>query len=436
MSLIQTAAERSVHARLDTLEDGALTLRYRGDARTFGRGGSLHATVVVRDPSFFTSLALGGHIGAAESYVRGEWEVDDLTTLVRILVRNRAAMDGLETGWARLTQPVVRILHALRRNTRAGSERNIQAHYDLGNEFFALFLDETMTYSAGVFETAGGDLADASVAKYDRVCRKLGLGPEDRVVEIGTGWGGFALHAAGQYGSRVTTTTISPAQAGLARERFAAAGLDDRITLLERDYRDLEGPFDKLVSIEMIEAVGHQFLPQYFERCAALLAPHGLAAIQAITIQHRFYPTPPDFINRYIFPGSCIPSVAAMTAAMARTDLRLVHFEDITPHYAETLRLWRERFETAWPSIRALGFDEQFRRLWRFYLCYCEGGFAESVLGSVQLVLAKPSAVPPTTLPVAAPHATLAVEDGGHPRARRERIHVAHSDLAGQALGR
>ncbi len=431
MRFSQATAERAVHARLAAIEEGTLEVRHRGATTVFGGGGDLRASVTVRDPAFFTALAMGGHLGAAESYVRGEWDADDLTAVVRIFLRNRDVLEAIETGWARAVQPIAWAMRALRRNTRAGSSRNIRAHYDLGNEFFALFLDETLTYSAGVLEHPGSTLADASTAKYERLCRKLALTAGDRVVEIGSGWGGFALHAAGRHGSRVTTTTISPAQAALARERVAAAGLGSRIDLLERDYRDLEGRFDKLVSIEMIEAVGHQYYREYFECCAALLEPHGLAAIQAITIQDRFYaPDRPDFINRYVFPGSCIPSVAALTAALAHTDLRLVHFEDITPHYAETLRRWRERFEAAWPAARALGFDERFRRLWRFYLCYSEGGFAESVLGSVQLVLAKPHATLPAAIAPALPTRFTPTEATGRadPRGEARPVRMADTD--------
>ena len=399
MNRIQAAAARAVHARLEAITEGRLVLHHDGSTTVFGTGGELTASVTVRSPVFYTRVATGGHIGAGESYVRGEWESDDLTAVIRLIGRNRTAMAVLGRGWARLGDPVRRLMHAVRRNTRGGSRRNISAHYDLGNEFFSLFLDDTLTYSAGLFEHEGATLRDASIAKYDRLCRKLALAPGDRVVEVGSGWGGFALHAAGTYGCHVTGTTISREQHRLASDRAVQAGLADRITILDRDYRELEGRFDKLVSIEMVEAVGHQYYREYFERCAGLLEADGLAAIQAITIADELYgPAEPDFIKRYVFPGSSIPSISALTAAAAHTDLRLVHLEDLTPHYAETLRRWRERFEAEWPRIRALGFDEEFRRLWRFYLCYCEGGFAERVLGCAQLVFAKPRAEAPSPL--------------------------------------
>ncbi|HSH76304.1 MAG TPA: cyclopropane-fatty-acyl-phospholipid synthase family protein [Longimicrobiales bacterium] len=396
MSLLERLARRAVHGRLERLREGRLTLVEGGRARVFGSGGEPSATVSVRDPGFFTAVALGGHVGAAESYVERGWDTDDLTAVVRVLVRNRDVLDGLEKGLARLARPARTLLHARNRNTRRGSRRNILAHYDLGNDFFAEFLDETMTYSCGIFSSPECSMRAASIRKYDRLCRKLELGPGDRVIEIGTGWGGFALHAASTYGCRVTTTTISERQHALASRRVEEAGLSGRVQVLRRDYRDLRGRFDKLVSIEMIEAVGHQYFGRYFRTCADLLEPHGLAAIQAITIQDRFYESARrevDFIKRYIFPGSCIPSLSVLAAATAPTDLRLVALEDITRHYGETLRRWRRRFESNWARIRSLGYPEELRRLWRFYFCYCEGGFDEAAIGNVQLLFAKPRAV-------------------------------------------
>jgi len=347
----------------------------------------------VLDPAFFRAMALRGHIGAAESYVRGEWTSDDLPSLIGLFARNREALDGLETGLARLSRPLLAAIKLRNRNSRRGSRRNIRAHYDLGNDLFASFLDETMTYSCGYFEDATVSMREASIAKYDRLCGKLEIGPADHVIEIGSGWGGFAIHAAATYGCRVTTTTISREQHRLALSRVAEAGLADRVTVLLRDYRDLEGTYDKLVSIEMVEAVGHQYLGDYFAKCARLLAPHGRAAVQAITVRDDWYDPRQrqvDFIKRYIFPGSFVPSISTLASAAGTTDLRLVHLEDITPHYVETLRRWRARFDESWEDIRALGFDERFRRLWDFYLAYCEGGFAEAILGTAQLVFSKP----------------------------------------------
>lgn len=398
-SFLDSLARRAVLARLEDLAQGRLTLREAQGVTVFGSGDEPAALVDVHDPAFYRAVALGGHVGAAEAYASGDWTSPDLTALVRLFVRNRDVLDGLEKGLARLVQPARAALHALNRNSVSGSRRNIQAHYDLGNDFFRHFLDETMTYSAGIFQEPGASLRDASAAKYDRLCRKLELSADDHVVEIGTGWGGFALHAARAYGCRVTTTTISREQHALATQRVATAGLSGRVEVLLKDYRELEGRFDKLVSIEMIEAVGHQYFGTFFERCARLLAPDGLAAVQAITIQDRLYESARkevDFIKRYIFPGSCIPSISVLSGAAAPTDMRLVHLEDLTPHYAETLRRWRRRFLANWPQIAELGFDETFKRLWEFYFCYCEGGFDERVLGSVQLTFAKPEAAAPT----------------------------------------
>lgn len=402
MSSPSAFSERAVRARLSDLAVGRLELVAGGRASAYGPGGAPTGRVEVLDPAlFWRSVAFGGHVGAAEAYVAGAWTTPDLVDVVRLFLRNREVLDGLETGWARLAQPLRRALHTLNRNTLRGSARNIQAHYDLGNEFFEHVLDETLTYSAGVFERPDTSLRAASEAKYDRLCRKLDLGPADHVVEIGSGWGGFAIHAAARYGCRVTTTTISREQHALASSRIAGAGLADHVEIRLDDYRRLTGTYDKLVSIEMVEAVGHQYFGTFFETCARLLLPDGLAAIQAITIQDRLYESARrevDFIKRYIFPGSCIPSVSVLARAAAPTGLRLVDLEDLTPHYAETLRRWRARFEANWDRIAALGFDERFRRLWEFYFCYCEGGFAERVLGSAQLVFAKPGADAPSVL--------------------------------------
>ncbi len=395
MNVLSSIARRALSWRLRRLKEGRLTLYCDGISTVYGSGVSPVACITVRDERFFSDVAFGGHIGAVESFVEGNWETDNLTAVVQILLRNRQVLDDLETGFASLVQPARALLHAWNRNTRTGSKRNIVAHYDLGNEFFALFLDETMTYSCGVFDRRESSMREASIEKYDRLCRKLGLDRDHHVLEIGTGWGGFAIHAAGKYGCRVTTTTISDEQFSLAAERVEATGLSDRVTLLRSDYRDLTGSFDRIVSIEMIEAVGHQYYETFFAQCANLLKTDGLAAIQAITIQDRFYESARrevDFIKKYIFPGSCIPAVSVLAAAAAQTDLRLIDLEDITPHYAETLRRWRGRFFENWLEIQSLGYGEDFKRLWHAYFSYCEGGFNEAVLGDVQLLFAKPRA--------------------------------------------
>ena len=394
--MISGVIERAIRAKMTALYRGRLTVELDGSLKSYGPGGHPEACVHVRDRRFFAALAFGGHIGAAESYVRGEWETEDLTALARLFAANRETLDGLETGLARFSKPILAAVRLLNRNTRRGSATNIQAHYDLGNEFFSSFLDETMTYSAGIFLEPSSSMKEASIAKYDRLCRRLRLNQDDALVEIGTGWGGFAIYAASTYGCHVTTTTISFEQHAFATRRVAEAGLEDRVTVLLRDYRDLDGSFDKLVSIEMIEAVGHQYLDLYFETCSRLLKPQGLAAIQAITILEDWYDPEQrqvDFIKKHIFPGSFIPSLEAIRGASMRAGLELAEETDLTPHYAETLRRWRLRFEENWSAIAAMGFDERFRRLWEFYFCYCEGGFAEGVLRSKQIVLGRPAIV-------------------------------------------
>lgn len=351
-------------------------------------------TLQIHDPGFYRALATHGSVGAGQAYMDGLWQCSDLVGLIRLLVRNRDLLDGMETGSARLGGLAMKALHALRRNTRQGSRRNIAAHYDLGNAFFGLFLSPDLMYSSACWEGAGDTLEAASMRKLDLICRKLKLGPDDHVLEIGTGWGGFALHAARHYGCRVTTTTISREQHDLAAQRIAEAGLGGRITLLQSDYRDLTGQYDKLVSIEMIEAVGADFQDSYFGQIGRLLKPDGVALVQAITIEdHRYEQAlkSVDFIKRHVFPGCFIPSVNAMLASKTRSsDLALIALEDFGLSYARTLQAWRERFLAQLPAVRAQGFDERFIRLWEFYLAYCEGGFRERSIGVSHLVLAKP----------------------------------------------
>ena len=345
-------------------------------------------------PQTYADAAFGGTVGGGEAFMRGHWRSDDLTSLIRLFIVNREVLETMEGGAAIATAPLRRVLHWLNRNSPDGSRRNIAAHYDLGNDLFALFLDETMAYSCGIFEHDDSTLHEAQIAKFERICRKLHLSPSDHLLEIGTGWGGLAIHAATRYGCRVTTTTISREQHDWAAERVRAAGVSDRVTLLLDDYRDLRGRYDKLVSVEMIEAVGHQFLDTYTARCSQLLEPHGAMLLQAITIQDQLYEQAlgsVDFIQRFIFPGSFIPSVTAITDSVRRaTDMKIFHLEDIGPHYATTLRAWRERFFARLDDVRRLGYPEEFIRMWHFYLCYCEGGFRERQLGDVHMLLTKP----------------------------------------------
>jgi cyclopropane-fatty-acyl-phospholipid synthase len=386
-------ARRRVLSGLRGLTAGTLVIEEAGQCWVFG-DCTPEVRLQVLDPGFWTGAAFGGSVGAGEAFVDGAWRCDDLVGLTRLLLRNRSVLDGMEGGLARLSAPLRGLLHRMNRNSRSGSRRNIAAHYDLGNDFYRLWLDETMMYSCAVFEHPQATLFEASVAKLERVCRKLDLQPADHVLEIGTGWGGFALYAATTRGCRVTTATISRQQYDLARVRVAEAGLEGRVEVLLTDYRDLEGQYDKLVSIEMVEAVGAAHLEAYFRQCARLLRPDGAMLLQAITIADQRYEQAlkaVDFIQKHIFPGGFLPSVTALVAAMTRSgDLRTVHLEDIGPHYAETLARWRQNFSRQIDRVRALGFDERFIRMWAFYLGYCEGGFRERDIGTVQMLLAKP----------------------------------------------
>ena len=354
--------------------------------------------------SFYRQVALGGSIGAAESYMDQYWQANDLCRVIQIFVRNRDLLNSMESGLAILANQLLKVWHFSYRNSQQGSRRNIAAPYDLGNELFALFLDQHSMYSSATFYHPDLSLEDASTAKLERICQKLQLQPDDHILEIGTGWGGFAIYAAKNYGCHITTTTISKEQFQAAQQRVIDAGVADRVTILMEDYRDLQGRYDKLVSIEMIEAVGHHYLDTYLKQCAALLKPNGLALIQAITIEDSYYYQAlksVDFIKRYIFPGSFIPCVSAIVASAARsTDLRLINLEDQGESYALTLNHWRKRFLAALDQVRAQGYNEEFIRMWEFYLCYCEGGFKEKSISNVQLLLAKPGNRRPQWLPV------------------------------------
>ena len=382
---------------LGKLKRGKITIIDGPHRYVFGETSSaypLEAVINVYHPRFYRKAVLGGSIGSAEAYMNGLWSADDLTTALRIMALNRDSFERLDKGWSKISAPLNRIWHFLRKNTRSGSRKNIVAHYDLGNDFYRLFLDDTLTYSCGIFDADGSTMRDASIAKYNRICRKLELSPDDEVIEIGSGWGSFAIYAAQNFGCRVTTTTISDQQFKLAQQRIADSGVADRIDLVMKDYRDLKGKYDKLVSIEMIEAVGHHYLDDFFRSCSQLLKPDGMMLLQAITIADQVYERHTrsvDFIKRYIFPGSCIPSIAAMTKSIATaTDLRLFHLEDITPHYARTLAFWRSQFFKNIDAVKALGYSETFIRMWEYYFSYCEAGFAERYIGDVQMLFAKP----------------------------------------------
>lgn len=387
-------ARRIVRSRLERLDLGRLTITDAEGSATFGPGGGLSAEVRVRSPRLYREALLGGALGVAKSYLRGDWETHDLTALLRLFARSRSTTARLDRVGARLLGAVQRMRHALRSNTRLGSRRNIAAHYDLGNDFFQLWLDETMAYSCGLFADHEATLREASVAKFERICQLLELSGHDELLEIGSGWGGLALHAAQQFGCRVTTTTLSEEQALWARRRVAETGCEDRIEVLQRDYRDLRGQFDKLASIEMIEAVGDRYLERFFAQCGRLLRPAGTCVLQAIVLSEREHPRylrSVDFIQRYVFPGGCLPSLSRILESVARaSDLRMQSVEDFSPHYARTLAHWRRAFASSLDAVRALGFTEEFIRLWEYYLSYCEAAFEERCVGVVQIVFDKP----------------------------------------------
>ncbi|WP_417390985.1 class I SAM-dependent methyltransferase [Gimesia sp.] len=395
IGMLNSVCRQLLLKKLRGLVHGQITLREGTQVTLLGNAAAdLRVEVVVYHPRFFRAAVQGGGLGIAQSLIDGDWSTDDLTALVQIFIRNLEVTDQFDRGLARFRQLAARLGHWIRRNTRIGAAQNIHEHYDLGNDFYRIFLDETMSYSCGVFEHSDATMQEASLAKLDRVCRHLNLQPDDHLLEIGTGWGGLALHAAQNYGCRVTTTTISREQYQLAAERIDAAGLSGKVHLLLTDYRDLEGQYDKLVSIEMIEAVGAEFFETYFQKCCDLLRPDGMMFLQSIVIKdQRFheYLKSVDFIRRYIFPGGCLPSVATILETTARvTDLRLLRLDDIAPHYARTLRCWRNQFYNRLNEVRELGYSESFIRMWDYYFCYCEAAFEERQCNTVQMLFARP----------------------------------------------
>ena len=375
---------------LGDLQQGSLTVREGNQTFHFGdASAALHADVEVLSSSVYRRLLTGGSLAAAEAWMDGEWETHQLTTLLHILALNGKTLGRLESGFRLLGKPVERLRHWMRRNHRQQARENIAAHYDLGNTFYAQFLDEELLYSSALFTSPDQDLTAAQKAKMARLCDQLALTPDDHLLEIGTGWGAMAEFAARHYGCRVTTTTLSYEQFCWAQARICRAGLQDKVQVLLCDYRDLTGEYDKLVSVEMIEAVGKTFLPEFFRTCQARLRPGGKMALQAITIQdqrYRDYSKSVDFIQRYIFPGGFLPSITAMNELMTRhTDFVVRNLFDMGPDYARTLTHWRTRFLHAWQEIEKLGFDERFRRMWLYYLGYCEAGFNARTISVVQL---------------------------------------------------
>lgn len=396
---------RSVLLRLlGHLRGGRLTIiEHDGTVTSHGHldpaaDAELDVTVRLTTPAVWREVALRASRGLGETYVDGWWTTDDLVGLVRLLIRNLDGFDELRNRWARTTSPVADTWRRLRPPSRRRDRREIAAHYDLGNDFFELFLDPTMAYSCGLFEHPGATLEEAQRTKFDRLLRSIDLQPTDHLLEIGTGWGGLAVHAAQRFGARVTTTTISVEQHRHATELVAFLGLEDRVTVLLEDYRDLRGTYDKLVSVEMVEAVDWRDHDAFFGACNRLLAPHGRMALQAITVADRRFHrvrTSEDFVKRHIFPGSCIPSVDAITRSCARSgDFWLTRLDEFPQHYAETLHRWRDELDANADVARRRGYDDALLRLWDFYLAYCEGAFAERYVSLVQVVLDRPGAVP------------------------------------------
>ncbi|MCA1787098.1 MAG: class I SAM-dependent methyltransferase [Desulfotignum sp.] len=387
-------ARRMVLHMMNHLAYGRLVIRENDRTLAFGADNTPRAVIQVHDPTFFTRVLVDGSIGAAESYVDGLWDTDDLTAVIRIIVVNQPVMEQMENRLARLVRPLLRLGHLRRHNSQKGARQNILAHYDLGNDMYQTFLDPAMMYSAAIFPHENSTLEEAAIHKLDLICQQLHLDPGDRVIEIGGGWGGFAIHAATRYGCHVTTTTISDAQYEETARRIHALGLQDRITLLKKDYRDLTGEYDKLVSIEMIEAVGHRYLPAFVKTCESLLAPDGMMLIQAITIKDQLYKTylkGVDFIQRHIFPGGCLPATHHLLQVFTdHTGMVVRKLTDFGFDYAQTLKHWRQRFAASHDTLAQLGYDRRFRRLWEFYLCYCEGGFLERSISVIHLVATMP----------------------------------------------
>jgi len=377
------------------LKIGHLIIEDENDTYTFGDSNSKKiAEIKILSQEFYVFVGSGGAMGAAEAYSAGYWQSDNLVNVIQIVFNNKSVLKSLDSGLAKLAIPINNIIHKRRQNTLLGSKKNILAHYDLSNEFYQLWLDQTMTYSCGIFNDNNSTMKEASIEKLDRFCRKLKLTSNDHILEIGTGWGSFAIHAAKNYGCKVTTTTISDAQFNYVTNLIKKENLDSQIILYNKDYRELTGQYDKLISIEMIEAVGYNYISDFFNKASSLLKPDGLMALQGITYNDQnfnTYKNSVDFIKKYIFPGSCLISISQISEAIkTKTDLNLIDLEDITEHYATTLNRWRKKFIKKIPQVRQLGFSETFIKMWEFYFVYCEAGFLERNIGDVQLMFAKP----------------------------------------------
>ena len=396
-TFLTSVFKNGLKKKLSHLNVGCISVVDGVDKFSFGDTGSeLRVNVQVHSQEFYVMTGSGGAMGIAEAYILGYWTSDDVVMLMRIILKNRSIMLSLNNGFAKILNPINKLIHRSRQNTLKGSKENILAHYDLSNDFYKLWLDPTMTYSCAYFEDTNTSLEDASIEKLDRMCRKLKLSEKDNILEVGTGWGSFSIHAAKNYGCSITTTTISDAQYEYAKARVVEEGLESKINVINKDYRKLDGQYDKIVSIEMIEAVGYEYISEYFSKLSSLLKPDGLMALQGITYNDQNFDTykdSVDFIKKYIFPGSCLISISQIIDVIKnKTDLSMIDMEDITRHYAETLNRWRKNFMNVLPEVKEMGYSKAFINMWEFYFLYCEAGFLERNIGDVQLVFAKSGA--------------------------------------------
>ncbi len=396
-NILSSFFKNAVIKKFKHLKYGYIKIDDQGKVHTFGDAKSeSKVNVKIHSSEFYVFLGSGGVMGVAESYMLGHWSADNLVLLLQLVLKNKNILLTLDSGFAKLLSPINKIVHWSKQNTLKGSKKNILAHYDLSNEFYKLWLDPSMTYSCGYFTNPSVSLEDASKEKIDRICRKLKLNKDDRVLEIGTGWGSFSVHAAKNYGCKINSVTISDAQYQYACRLVKENGLESQIQIFNQDYRKIKGKYNKIVSIEMIEAVGHQFIPEYFSKISSLLKQDGLVAIQGITYNDQNfekYKNSVDFIKKYIFPGSCLISIAQISDVIKNyTDLALVDMEDITKHYAETLFRWKENFMNVIPEVKEMGFSEAFIKMWEFYFVFCEAGFRERNIGDVQLIFSKSGA--------------------------------------------
>lgn len=396
-TFLTSVFKNGLKKKLSHLNVGCISVVDGVDKFSFGDPGSeLQVNVQVHSQEFYVMTGSGGAMGIAEAYILGYWTSDDVVMLMRIILKNRSILLSLNDGFAKILSPINKLIHRSRQNTLKGSKENILAHYDLSNDFYKLWLDPTMTYSCAYFKDTNTTLEDASIEKLDRMCRKLKLSEKDNILEVGTGWGSFSIHAAKNYGCSITTTTISDAQYEYAKARVLEERLESKINVINKDYRKLDGQYDKIVSIEMIEAVGYEYISEYFRKLSSLLKPDGLMALQGITYNDQNFDTykdSVDFIKKYIFPGSCLISISQIIDVIKnKTDLSMIDMEDITRHYAETLNRWRKNFMSVLPEVKEMGYSKAFINMWEFYFLYCEAGFLERNIGDVQMVFAKSGA--------------------------------------------